>query len=150
MVQTNGDVKSRSKFLEDAKVHLPPFFLPAETTVEGSISAHPESLHWRRMGTCQKRQNFPGVWYAYNGFFADFQEPSSTEVLGYVADMSRADFVRAIEIADKGFRKYSTSTTFAERGIQLRKWFDLIQKNIDDCMNPPLIALRRSGEDLEP
>jgi succinate-semialdehyde dehydrogenase/glutarate-semialdehyde dehydrogenase len=56
-------------------------------------------------------------------------------VLGYVADMSRGDFIRAIEIADKGFRKYSTTTTFHERGVQLRKWFDLVHENIDDCMN---------------
>ena len=65
---------------------------------------------------------------------ANVEEPSSAEVLGHVADMSRADFVRAIEIADKGFRKYSTSTTFAERGVQLRKWFELVHENLDDCI----------------
>ena len=50
--------------------------------------------------------------------------------------MSREDFIRAIKIADKGFRKYSTSTTFPERGAQLRKWFDLIHKNLEDCTLP--------------
>jgi len=80
---------------------------------------------------------------------ANFQEPSSTEVLGHVADMSRADFVRAIEIADKGFRKYSTSTTFAERGIQLRKWFDLVHANLDDCIKYFPIVLTGSGKDSE-
>jgi succinate-semialdehyde dehydrogenase/glutarate-semialdehyde dehydrogenase len=63
------------------------------------------------------------------------KEPASAEVLGHVADMSREDFVRAIKIADKGFRKYSTSTTFAERGAQLRKWFDLVHENVDDCIS---------------
>jgi succinate-semialdehyde dehydrogenase/glutarate-semialdehyde dehydrogenase len=71
---------------------------------------------------------------AYHRNPADLAEPSSAEVLGYVADMSRADFIRAIEIADKGYRKYSTTTTFYERGVQLRKWFDLVHANIDDCM----------------
>jgi succinate-semialdehyde dehydrogenase/glutarate-semialdehyde dehydrogenase len=61
-------------------------------------------------------------------------EPSSAEVLGQVADLSRDDFIRAIEIADKGYRKYSTSTTFAERGVQLRKWFELVHQNVDDCI----------------
>jgi len=66
------------------------------------------------------------------------KEPASAEVLGHVADMSREDFVRAIKIADKGFRKYSTSTTFAERGAQLRKWFDLVHENVDDCISSHL------------
>jgi acyl-CoA reductase-like NAD-dependent aldehyde dehydrogenase len=63
-------------------------------------------------------------------------EPSTAEVLGQVADLSRDDFQKAIKIADAGFRKYSTSTTFAERGNQLRKWFDLIHENVDDCTYP--------------
>jgi len=66
-------------------------------------------------------------------YLSDDVEPSSAEVLGQVADMSRDDFIRAIKIADKGFRKYSTSTTFAERGAQLRRWFDLINANVEDC-----------------
>lgn len=63
-------------------------------------------------------------------------EPSSAEVLGKVADLARDDFQKAIKIADAGFRKYSTSTTFAERGAQLRKWFDLVLENVDDCTPP--------------
>jgi acyl-CoA reductase-like NAD-dependent aldehyde dehydrogenase len=85
------------------------------------------------MGTCQIGKNFPGVWYVFIIQSSNHVEPSSAEVLGNVADMSRDDFIRAIKIADKGYRKYSTSTTFAERGAQLRKWFDLIQQNFDDC-----------------
>ena len=54
--------------------------------------------------------------------------------------MSRDDFIRAIKIADKGFRKYSTSTTFAERGAHLRKWFDLVHENVDDCIPSHLIS----------
>lgn len=74
-----------------------------------------------------------GEWVkAKNGKKFPVYEPSSAEVLGYVADLSRDDFQKAIKIADAGFRKYSTSTTFAERGIQLRKWFDLIHANLDD------------------
>lgn len=64
---------------------------------------------------------------------SDGLEPSTAEVLGNMAHMSRDDFIRAIEIADKGFRKYSTSTTYADRGTLLRKWFDLIHENLDDC-----------------
>jgi hypothetical protein len=67
-------------------------------------------------------------------YCSDNVEPSSAEVLGNVADMSRDDFIRAINIADKGYRKYFTSTTFAERGTQLRKWFDLVHENLEDCI----------------
>lgn len=71
------------------------------------------------------------VWFLV--FDSYTTEPSSAEVLGQVADLSRDDFIKAIKIADKGFRKYSTSTTFAERGAHLRKWFDLIHANLEDC-----------------
>ena len=84
------------------------------------------------MGNCQIGKFFPGLWY-FILLYSHHVEPSSAEVLGNVADMSRDDFIRAITIADEGFRKYSTSTTFAERGAQLRKWFDLVHENLDDC-----------------
>ena len=64
---------------------------------------------------------------------ADVAEPSSAEVLGMVADMSREDFVRAIEIAERGYRKYSTTTISPDRGSQLRKWFELVHENLEDC-----------------
>jgi acyl-CoA reductase-like NAD-dependent aldehyde dehydrogenase len=64
---------------------------------------------------------------------SNITEPSSAEVLGQVADLSRDDFIKAIKIADKGYRKYSTSTTFPQRGAHLRKWFDLIHENSEDC-----------------
>jgi len=53
-----------------------------------------------------------------------------------MADFSREDFKRAIEIADKGYRKYYKSTSFPERGAQLRRWFDLINENLEDCKFP--------------
>jgi len=74
-----------------------------------------------------------GQWVdAKSGKTFPVYEPASAEVLGYVADLARDDFVRAIEIADKGYRRYSTTTTFAERGAQLRRWFDLVYENIND------------------
>jgi acyl-CoA reductase-like NAD-dependent aldehyde dehydrogenase len=68
------------------------------------------------------------------GINAD-SEPASAEVLGNVADLSRDDFQRAIKIADKGYRKYSTSTSFPERAAQLYRWYELIHANLEDC-NP--------------
>jgi acyl-CoA reductase-like NAD-dependent aldehyde dehydrogenase len=71
--------------------------------------------------------------YMVRAFGGIDKEPSSTDVLGHVADFSREDFTRAIKIADKGFRKYSTTTSFPERGAQLRRWYDLIIENLEDC-----------------
>lgn len=59
-------------------------------------------------------------------------EPSSGDVLGTVADVTREDFVTAITSADKGYRSYSTSTTAHERSALLRKWFDLIILHKED------------------
>lgn len=101
------------------------------------------------MGSCQKWKSFPGIWCDNQCVSADcIVEPSTAEVLGHVADMSRDDFVRAIKSADKGFRKYSTSTTFPERGAQLRKWFDLIHENLDDRTLPNLLSTNLSRKDL--
>ena len=86
-------------------------------------------------------KTFPVYGAPSSSNFYNHVEPSSAEVLGNVADMSRDDFIRAIKIADKGFRKYSTLTTFAERGAQLRKWFDLIQQNLDDCTSPKRLII---------
>jgi acyl-CoA reductase-like NAD-dependent aldehyde dehydrogenase len=85
-------------------------------------------------GLTLKRERLFQFMVCILGFDCANLEPSSAEVLGHVADMSRDDFIKAIKIADKGFRKYSISTTFAERGAQLRKWFELINENVDDCI----------------
>jgi len=92
-------------------------------------------------GASKNGKTFPvyGIHSDLRNFL--IEEPASAEVLGHVADMSRDDFVRAIKIADKGFRMYSTSTTFAERGAHLRKWFDLVHENVDDCIFPHLTQL---------
>jgi succinate-semialdehyde dehydrogenase / glutarate-semialdehyde dehydrogenase len=100
------------------------------------------------MGSCSKWESFPGIWYIIDGVHIDNVEPSTAEVLGNVADMSRDDFIRAIKIADKGFRNYSTTTTFAERGAQLREWFELIHENIEDCMTQYLIILTQVAKIL--
>jgi succinate-semialdehyde dehydrogenase / glutarate-semialdehyde dehydrogenase len=62
----------------------------------------------------------------------DVLEPSTGTVLGRVANCTRADIVSAIESAAKAQPKYWESTTGTSRGALLRKWFDLINANIDD------------------
>ncbi|KAI5458798.1 Aldehyde/histidinol dehydrogenase [Mariannaea sp. PMI_226] len=59
-------------------------------------------------------------------------EPSSGEVLHECADFDLEDFIEAIDNAQVGFKEFSTSTTAKERGIMLRKWYELIMENIDD------------------
>ncbi|KAK9459575.1 aldehyde dehydrogenase domain-containing protein [Lipomyces oligophaga] len=72
-----------------------------------------------------------GEWVSSSKTFPVY-EPSTGQVLGPVADLTRADFVKAIESADKGYRKYSTTTTAHERSALLRKWYDLIIANKED------------------
>lgn len=73
-------------------------------------------------------------------------EPASAEVLGKVADLSREDFQKAIKIADQGYRKYSTSTSYPERAAQLYRWYELIHANLEDCNPINQIVLMISGK----
>ncbi|KAK6227419.1 hypothetical protein QIS74_00974 [Colletotrichum tabaci] len=59
-------------------------------------------------------------------------EPSSATVLQECANLSRQDFVDAIESAKKGSANFHESTTAKERGALLRKWYDLVIANADD------------------
>ncbi|KAK1625542.1 aldehyde dehydrogenase domain-containing protein [Colletotrichum phormii] len=59
-------------------------------------------------------------------------EPSSATVLQECANLSRQDFIGAIESAKKGSAKFHESTTAKERGALLRKWSDLVIANADD------------------
>ncbi|KAK9311496.1 Aldehyde/histidinol dehydrogenase [Lipomyces starkeyi] len=72
-----------------------------------------------------------GKWVHSDKTFPVY-EPSTGEILGDVANMSRSDFVTGIRSADIGFRRYSTSTTAHERSALLKKWYDLIIANKDD------------------
>ncbi|RGP78262.1 succinate-semialdehyde dehydrogenase nadp + [Fusarium longipes] len=72
-------------------------------------------------------------------------EPSSGEELSRCADLGLPDFVEAIDVAHKGYKEFSTSTTAKERGILLRKWNDLIISNVDDLA---LILSLENGKTL--
>lgn len=63
-----------------------------------------------------------------------FAEPASEEVLGKIANLDRDDIKRAISSADLGQIEYYQTTTAQQRGVLLRKWYDAIIKNQDDCM----------------
>lgn len=47
------------------------------------------------------------------------------------------DFIQAIDSAETGFKEYYLSTTARERGVILRRWYNLIVHNAEDC-TPPL------------
>jgi succinate-semialdehyde dehydrogenase/glutarate-semialdehyde dehydrogenase len=55
-------------------------------------------------------------------------------VLGKVASCDLDDFKKAIASADKAQKEYFFGTTAAQRGVILRKWFDLIMDNLEDRM----------------
>lgn len=61
-------------------------------------------------------------------------EPSSGKVLRQCADFSKAEFVQAIESAEKGYRAFYKSTTARERSQILKNWADLIMANKKDCV----------------
>ncbi|KAL3450249.1 aldehyde dehydrogenase domain-containing protein [Aspergillus insuetus] len=67
-----------------------------------------------------------------NGKTFPVVEPSSATVLANCADLSKEHIVAAIDAAEEGFGKYYESTTARERGILLRKFYQLIIENTDD------------------
>ena len=60
-------------------------------------------------------------------------DPSSGEVLGQCSDLGLQDFVQAIDSAERGFKEYYSSTTAKDRGVLLRRWYDLMIENAEDC-----------------
>lgn len=60
-------------------------------------------------------------------------EPSSATVLAHCADLSKEHIILAIEAAGKGYVTYYKGTTAREQGLLLKKFYQLILDNADDC-----------------
>lgn len=59
-------------------------------------------------------------------------EPSSEAILGQVSNADLSDFKKAISSAAIAQEDFARSTTAAQRGAQLHKWYDLIIANQED------------------
>ncbi|KAJ5753595.1 Aldehyde dehydrogenase N-terminal [Penicillium nucicola] len=76
---------------------------------------------------------FAGEWrQAASGKTFPVIEPSSEETLAHCSNFAEADFVEAIEKADQGYREYFFNTTAKQRSLLLRKWYEIIIKNVND------------------
>lgn len=75
-----------------------------------------------------------GEWRAPEGKTFSVYEPSTGSVLRECANLGLQDFLDAIDSAEKGMAAYYESTTARQRGQILRRWYDLVMANIDDCM----------------
>jgi acyl-CoA reductase-like NAD-dependent aldehyde dehydrogenase len=60
-------------------------------------------------------------------------EPVTGSIISSVTNLDRQDFIKAIEAASVAQKSYYKSTTAAHRGELLRKWYDLIIANKEDC-----------------
>ncbi|KAK7222738.1 hypothetical protein V2G26_010741 [Clonostachys chloroleuca] len=72
-----------------------------------------------------------GKWTAKDATF-DVYEPSTSTVLGRVANCNREDIQKAVESAAKAQPTYFRNTTGKSRGALLRKWHDLIMASTED------------------
>ena len=73
-----------------------------------------------------------GEWVnAADGKTFPVTNPARGDVIANVADMSREDARRAIEVADKTRHEWAARTG-KERAAVMRKWFDLMVENADD------------------
>jgi Aldehyde dehydrogenase family len=83
-------------------------------------------------------------------------EPVTGTIISSVANLDRQDFIKAIEAASAAQKSYYKSTTAAQRGELLRKWYNLIIANKKDCKcilfshySMPVLT-QSSGEDTLP
>jgi succinate-semialdehyde dehydrogenase/glutarate-semialdehyde dehydrogenase len=73
-----------------------------------------------------------GEWVsAADGKTFPVTNPARGDVIANVADMTREDARRAIEVADKARHEWAARTG-KERAAVMRKWFDLMVANADD------------------
>ena len=73
-----------------------------------------------------------GEWVnAADGKTFAVTNPARGDVIANVADMTREDARRAIEVADKARHEWAARTG-KERAAVMRKWFDLMVENADD------------------
>ncbi|KAF2436230.1 aldehyde dehydrogenase [Tothia fuscella] len=113
--------------------------MPAETNGSGSNGAKAggEEYHQKAISALKDSSLFisdafiDGQWVDKEKKFPVY-EPATATVLGNVTNCDLDDFKKAIESAEKAQVEYFASTTAAQRGALLRKWFDLITANTDD------------------
>ncbi len=73
-----------------------------------------------------------GEWVGgTNGATFDVYNPARGDVIAKVADLSRADVAKAIEVAYKAQKEWAKLTGKARANI-MRKWFDLMMANQED------------------
>ncbi len=73
-----------------------------------------------------------GDWIkSYNGETIDVDNPATLETIGVVPKCGKNETKDAIESANLAFKNWKAKTA-KERSIVLKKWHDLILKNIDD------------------
>ena len=73
-----------------------------------------------------------GHWVeAENGSFIEVNNPATLEIIGKVPNFSANETKSVIEDADQAFQMWK-NTTAKDRSILLKKWSDLIIKNVDD------------------
>ncbi|KAF4634619.1 hypothetical protein G7Y89_g3472 [Cudoniella acicularis] len=67
-----------------------------------------------------------------DGEWVKGEKPSTGKAFSKVANLNISDFEKAIKSAKVAQNKYYRSTTGPQRGVLLRKWFDLIIENKKD------------------
>jgi len=80
----------------------------------------------------RQRGTIDGIWCdADDGTTIDVTNPATGEVLGTIPQMGTSETRRAIEAANRAWPAWR-SLTGKERGLLLRRWFELIMENQDD------------------
>lgn len=86
----------------------------------------------RNMSLWKSQAYVNGNWIeSKTGNSFEVKNPANGKLLGKVPDMNGDDTVAALESANLAFKEWS-KTTGKERGIVLRKWYELLVKNKEE------------------
>lgn len=83
----------------------------------------------RTMALWKNKAYVNGDWVeAQSGNSFEVRNPANGKVLGKLPDMNEKDTEKALQVANTAFAEWS-KTTGKERGIVLRKWYELLVEN---------------------
>ncbi|KAI5732218.1 hypothetical protein M8J77_023513 [Diaphorina citri] len=86
----------------------------------------------RTMSLWKDKAYVNGSWTdAESGSFFQVTNPANGKVLGKLPDMNDKDTEKALKVASEAFVEWG-KTTGKERGIILRKWYDLLVQNKEE------------------
>lgn len=102
----------------------------------------------------KEEQDFRRNWYAVHSLKTirsirktnSLLEPSAGTIIGKVSNADLEDFRKAITSANTAQEDFYRSTTAVQRGVMLRKWYELVEANAEDSRSSYFATPRQQSQ----